>query len=115
MALEELRLSGDRKTLTVVLNGEAHPLPAEYLRVFSPSAEVRGHGGPALLISGKRAVSIYKLQPVGNYALQIIFSDGHSSGIYSWALLEELARHREANWTRYLAALAAAGKSRDRR
>jgi len=89
-------------------------LPAEYLRVSSPSAEVRGHGkGQEVLQIGKRDVTIQSIQKSGNYALQITFSDGHDSGIYTWEYLFELGSNHTANWGDYLKRLHAAGESRD--
>ncbi len=89
-------------------------LPCEYLRVFSPSAEVRGHGLPEpLLVSGKREVNIEAIEPVGQYAIKLIFDDGHDSGLYDWDFLYDLGQKQDANWARYLARLEAAGKTRD--
>jgi len=89
-------------------------LSFEYLRVFSPSAEVRGHGkGNEVLQWGKRDVSISGAEAVGHYALKLIFDDGHDTGIYSWSCLLELADNYEANWQQYLAQLQAANRSRD--
>jgi DUF971 family protein len=89
-------------------------LPFEYLRVFSPSAEVRGHGpGQEVLQVGKRAVDIRALEPVGSYAVQPQFSDGHNTGIYSWDYLYELGENQDKYWSQYLDKLAAAGASRE--
>lgn len=89
-------------------------LPCEFLRVFTPSAEARGHGpGQEVLQVGKRDVSIQRIEPVGNYAICLIFSDGHDSGIYSWDMLYEFGRHHDELWQAYLEKLAAAGASRD--
>ncbi|MEE4278648.1 MAG: gamma-butyrobetaine hydroxylase-like domain-containing protein [Halieaceae bacterium] len=86
----------------------------EFLRVHSPSAEVRGHHpSQAVLQTGKRDVGIVELKPVGHYALQIVFDDGHDSGLYSWAYLDQLARERDRLWRHYLEALEAEGGSRD--
>ena len=94
--------------------GESYRLSCEYLRVYSPSAEVKGHGpGQEVLQTGKLNVSISGLEPVGHYALQIVFDDGHDSGLYSWDYLYELCVHREAWWQDYLDRLAAAGGTRD--
>lgn len=94
-------------------DGRSFRLPFEYLRVFSPSAEVRGHGpGQETLQTGKAAVEIEAIDAVGHYAIQPRFSDGHSSGIYSWDYLYDLAVRQDAHWTDYLARLAAAGASR---
>ncbi|WP_097462324.1 gamma-butyrobetaine hydroxylase-like domain-containing protein [Mangrovitalea sediminis] len=98
----------------VYSNGESVQLDFEYLRVFSPSAEVRGHGGgEGYLQTGKKDVTIEKLEPVGNYALKIHFSDGHDSGLYSWEFLRDLADNHERYWQRYLERLAEAGASRE--
>lgn len=95
-------------------DGNRFQLPYEYLRVFSPSAEVRGHGpGQETLQTGKREVGIDGIEPVGNYAIKPSFSDGHDTGIYSWDLLFELGVNHESNWQSYLTRLAAAGASRD--
>ena len=92
----------------------AFELSAEYLRVFSPSAEVRGHGaGQEVLQTGKSSVEIVAIAPVGHYAAQITFDDGHDSGLYSWAYLRDLAEKQDHYWHQYLQQLAAAGKSRD--
>ena len=94
-------------------DGRTFRLPYEYLRVFSPSAEVRGHGpGQEVLQVGKRDVDIRSLEPVGSYAVQPTFSDGHATGIYSWDYLYELGAEQEDNWSAYLRRLEAAGKSR---
>lgn len=95
-------------------DGTSAELPAELLRVRSPSAEVRGHGGgPGETVPGKRQVAIERMEPVGHYAVRLVFSDGHDSGLYSWAYLHELARDQQAIWQRYLADLGAKGLSRD--
>jgi DUF971 family protein len=95
-------------------DGVRFQLPFEYLRVYSPSAEVRGHGpGQEVLQTGKRAVTIVALEPVGHYALQPRFSDGHVSGIYSWDYLYQLGQHHSEWWSAYLQQLEQAGASRD--
>ena len=95
-------------------SGEEYEFPAEYLRVFSPSAEVRGHGrGQEVLQYGKRDVGITSMNQAGNYAIQIIFSDGHDSGIFSWDYLRDLGSNYTNNWIDYLARLHEAGQSRD--
>ena len=95
-------------------DGQSFRLPFEFLRVYSPSAEVRGHGpGQETLQVGKRDVTITALQPVGHYAVQPDFSDGHASGIYSWDYLYELGVNHDRLWAEYLAALEAAGASRE--
>jgi DUF971 family protein len=95
-------------------DGSQYQLPAEYLRVYSPSAEVRGHGpGQETLQTGKRNVEITELEAVGNYAVQPTFSDGHNTGIYSWDLLHDLGLNQDRLWTDYLDRLEKAGASRD--
>lgn len=95
-------------------NGEQFALNSEFLRVHSPSAEVRGHGaGQETLQTGKMHVQITELIPVGNYALQLVFSDGHDSGIYSWVYLRELCETKDAKWKAYLQKLHDAKASRD--
>lgn len=97
-------------------DGKQFVLPCEYLRVFSPSAEVRGHGpGQEVLQVGKRNVNVLAIEPVGHYAVRLVFSDGHDSGIYSWDYLYELGRQQSHNWQDYLARLQAAGASREAR
>ena len=89
-------------------------LPFEFLRVHSPSAEVRGHGlGQEVLQTGKRQVSILSLEPVGNYALKPTFTDGHDSGLFTWEYLNELCQNQDQMWREYLAKLDAAGVTRD--
>lgn len=89
-------------------------LPCEFLRVHSPSAEVRGHGpGQEVLQAGKREVNITAIEPVGSYAVKLVFTDGHDTGLYSWDYLHELASDQEALWQRYLQRMEAAGASRD--
>ena len=95
-------------------NDELLELDAEYLRVFSPSAEVRGHGaGQEVLQWGKKEVAIERVAAVGNYALQLFFDDQHDTGIYSWEYLYQLGRDHSTNWSRYLQQLGQAGQSRD--
>ena len=95
-------------------DGARFRLPAEYLRVYSPSAEVRGHGvGNEVLQTSKLHVAITGLEPVGHYALKIVFDDGHDSGLYSWAYLYELGVKHDQYWQDYLNRLAAAGASRE--
>ena len=108
-------VSKSKSNLTVSFDsGEEYEFPAEYLRVFSPSAEVRGHGrGQEVLQYGKRDVEITSINQAGNYAIQIIFSDGHDSGIFSWDYLQDLGSNYTNNWIEYLARLHEAGQSRD--
>jgi DUF971 family protein len=95
-------------------DGTSFRLPYEFLRVYSPSADVRGHGpGQETLQVGKREVTITELEPVGHYAVRPKFSDGHDTGIYSWDYLYDLGVRQDELWQRYLARLAAAGASRD--
>lgn len=95
-------------------DGRCHQLPCEYLRVYSPSAEVRGHsGGEPMLVGGKRNVNIAAIEPVGRYAVRLRFDDGHDTGLYSWDILAELAANHDAWWARYLERLAQHGMSRD--
>ncbi|MCK9283965.1 MAG: DUF971 domain-containing protein [Rhodocyclaceae bacterium] len=95
-------------------DGALFTLPFEYLRVYSPSAAVRGHGaGQEVLQTGKRTVDILGIDPVGNYAVKLTFSDGHDSGLYSWDVLYALGRDQERLWQDYLARLEAAGADRD--
>jgi DUF971 family protein len=112
--LTDLEVSRRDRTLTLIYaDGTRHVVPAEYLRVFSPSAEVRGHGpGQETLVTGKEAVGIEAVEPVGNYAVRIRFDDGHDTGLYSLDYLEELAIHLPQRWADYLAALAARGIAR---
>jgi DUF971 family protein len=94
-------------------DGTHYALPFEYLRVFSPSAEVTGHGGgEGVLQTGKEAVAIERIEPVGNYALRLHFDDGHNTGLYSWTVLRELGAEQSAKWARYLERCAAAGVER---
>lgn len=95
-------------------DGKTYRLPCEFLRVYSPSAEVRGHGpGQETLQTGKKQVEIRSVEPVGNYAVQLVFSDGHNTGIYSWDLLYDYGARQEALWAQYLKRLEEAGQSRD--
>ncbi len=111
----ELDLHQVSRVLDVAFDdGKRFHLPCEYLRVFSPSAEVRGHGpGLEVLQFGKREVGISAIEPVGMYAVKLVFTDGHDTGIYSWDYLYDLGVKQESNWKSYLARLQAAGKSRD--
>ena len=111
---EELRLAeGGSRLVLRFDNGESHALAAEYLRVESPSAEVKGHSpDQAVTVAGKRHVKISKLLPVGNYAVRILFDDGHDTGLYTWTYLLKLGREHERIWAAYLAALKVKGLSR---
>jgi len=111
----EIRASSRDRVLEVVFdNGERFSLPAELLRVESPSAEVRGHGeGQRITVAGKRQVGIVAVEQVGNYAVRIRFDDGHDTGIYTWRYLHELGTRQEKIWNRYLARLESEGLSRE--
>jgi len=110
----ELNLHTQSKVLEITFdNGSHFNLPCEYLRVFSPSAEVQGHGpGQGVLQVGKEEVNIDKIEPVGNYAVCLHFDDEHNTGIYSWEYLHRLGANHEQNWKDYLAALEEAGHKR---
>ena len=110
-----INYSQSRRVLTISFP-ESDPveLSAELLRVLSPSAEVQGHGpGQEVLQTGKQGVSISDMQPIGHYAVQLSFDDGHSSGLYTWAYLAQLAENKDTLWADYLMKLARAGESRD--
>ncbi len=112
---QSITVHGQSRTLEVGFSDDAtFRIPFELMRIYSPSAEVQGHGpGQEVLQTGKREVELVELQPVGNYAVQPTFSDGHSSGIYSWDLLYELGARQQELWADYQARLAAAGVERD--
>jgi DUF971 family protein len=112
----EIKLHQRSRAMEVTFaDGQIFRLPYEFLRVYSPSAEVRGHGpGQEVLQTGKQAVEITALEPVGSYAVQPAFSDGHSTGIFSWDYLYHLGQNQEKMWQEYLAKLKAAGASRDK-
>ena len=107
----DIKLRTSSRLLEVLFDdGSRFELPFEYLRVFSPSAEVKGHsGGEGVLQTGKQQVGITGVEPVGNYALRLLFDDGHNTGLYTWGLLHELGRDRQTNWARYLQRCAEAG------
>lgn len=111
----DIRLHQKSRELEVAFDdGSRFHFPCEFLRVFSPSAEVQGHGpGQETLQSGKREVNISRLEPVGNYAIQLYFDDGHDSGIFSWDLLYKYGLNQDELWRKYLAQLEEAGLSRD--
>lgn len=111
----DVRLRTRSRVLSVRFDdGREFDLPFEYLRVFSPSAEVKGHGpGEGVLETGKERVGIHRIEPVGNYALRLHFDDGHNTGLYSWEVLYDLGTHQEANWARYLERCAQAGVRRE--
>ena len=115
-APKELRVSKDRKLLSVTFpDHRPFELPAELLRVASPSAEVQGHSPEQrVTVPGKRNVAILKIEPVGNYAVRITFDDFHDTGIFTWNYLHTLGHEKEARWNAYLAELEEKGLSRDR-
>lgn len=110
----ELRLRHEGRTLRVAFdNGSAFDLSAEYLRVESPSAEVQGHSpSEKKTVPGKQNVAIREIHPTGNYAVRLVFDDGHGTGIYSWTYLHELGAQHDQKWRDYLAKLKAAGLTR---
>ncbi|MBX6323336.1 MAG: DUF971 domain-containing protein [Rhodospirillaceae bacterium] len=111
----EIRLKRAEKALEIDFDdGARFRYPAEFLRVVSPSAEVKGHGpGQRVTVPGRRHVAILGVEPVGNYAIRLRFDDGHDTGIYSWEYLYDIGRRQEELWSGYLADLAAKGLSRD--
>ena len=110
----EIRLHQKSRILEVAFDdGRAFRLPCEFLRVYSPSAEVRGHGpGQETLQAGKEEVEIDAIEPVGHYAVKLVFSDGHDTGLYSWDYLYDLGLHQDAMWQQYLERLRKAGIER---
>ncbi len=110
----EIKLHQVSRTLEVAFEDDARfQLPCEYLRVFSPSAEVRGHGpGTSVLVTGKEQVNITAIEPVGNYAVKLVFDDGHATGLYSWDVLRDLSVHQDSYWQDYLRRLAEVGYQR---
>ncbi len=111
----ELRVSKDRRLMTVSFPGhQAFELPAEMLRVLSPSAEVQGHSPEQrVTVPAKRNVAISKIEPTGNYAVRITFDDGHDTGIFTWDYLHTLGHEKAERWQAYLDELAAKGLTRD--
>lgn len=111
----EIKLHQKSRLLEIAFSDDRRfELPCELLRVYSPSAEVRGHGpGQEVLQVGKKNVEITDIQPVGSYAVQLVFSDGHDSGLYSWDYLYDLGINQEALWQQYLARMKEAGASRE--
>ena len=110
----DIRLHQTSRMLEISFDdGKSARLSCEFLRVYSPSAEVRGHGvGQEVLQTGKEDINISAIEPVGNYAVRLVFTDGHNTGLYSWDYLYELAQNYEAMWLDYLGRLAAAGITR---
>ena len=113
----EIKLHQKSRVLEITFaDGKTFNLPCEFLRVHSPSAEVRGHGpGQEVLQVGKRDVAISQIEPVGTYAVQLFFSDGHDTGIYSWELLYDYGVHQQEMWAHYLKRIEDAGASRDKK
>jgi len=113
-AIEEIRLRTRSRVLELRFSDGGHcELPFEYLRVYSPSAEVQGHGpGQEVLVTGKENVRIVEVEPVGNYAVRLVFDDGHDSGLYTFAYLQALGAQQQENWRTYLARLEQAGVRR---
>ncbi len=111
----EIRLKRAERSLEIQFDdGRTFRLPAELLRVESPSAEVQGHSpDQRQLVAGAAGVGILRIEPVGNYAIRIVFDDGHDTGLYTWSYLHELGRDQDARWHRYLAAMKKAGLSRE--
>ena len=111
----EIKLHQKSRLLEIAYeNGERYKLDFEYLRVYTPSAEARGHGpGQETLQTGKRNVDIERIEPVGTYAVRLVFSDGHDSGLYSWDLLHNLGKHHDELWQEYLKQIEVQGLSRD--
>ena len=112
----EIKLHQKSRVLEIAFDdGKSFRLPYEFLRVYSPSAEVRGHGpGQEVLQTGKKEVDIARAEPVGSYAIQLAFSDGHETGIYSWDLLYQFGEEQESMWRHYLERMEKAGASRER-
>ena len=113
----EIKLHQKSRVLEITYaDGKTFSLPCEFLRVHSPSAEVRGHGpGQEVLQIGKKEVGITRIEPVGTYAIQLYFSDGHDTGIYSWDLLYGFGLHQEEMWAQYLQRMEEASASRDKK
>lgn len=110
----EIRLSSDKATLTVAFNETQHTFTAEFLRVLSPSAEVQGHGiGQQKTIGGKKHVTITGIEPVGHYAVKLVFSDGHASGIYTWDYFANMGEKQFEEWQAYTQRLAKKGLKRE--
>jgi len=111
----EIKLHQKSRVLEISFaDGKTFQLPCEFLRVYSPSAEVRGHGpGQEVLQIGKKNVDITHIEPVGSYAIQLVFSDGHDTGLYSWDILYDLGVHQDEMWQQYLRRMEDAGASRE--
>lgn len=117
LQLTNLQWHKKTRRLTLEFNdGGSFELTLEYLRVFSPSAEVQGHGpGQETLVSGKRFVNLKNIEPVGNYAIKLVFDDGHDSGLYTWSYLQLLGREQQKNWSVYLQKLEDHGQLREQK
>jgi len=114
MAPESIKVRKSSRCVEFTFDGDMTALSFEFLRVYSPSAEVRGHGtGNGVLQTGKKNVVLLRMEPTGNYALKLVFDDGHDSGLYDWKYLRHLCRHHESLWQEYLDNLQAAGSSRE--
>ncbi|MBM95416.1 MAG: 1-(5-phosphoribosyl)-5-((5-phosphoribosylamino)methylideneamino)imidazole-4-carboxamide isomerase [Oceanospirillaceae bacterium] len=114
MAPESIKVRKSSRCVEFTFDGDTTALSFEFLRVYSPSAEVRGHGiGNGVLQTGKKDVVLLQMEPSGNYALKLVFDDGHDSGLYDWKYLRHLCRNREALWQEYLDNLQQAGASRE--
>ena len=110
----EIKLHQKSRRRELIYEDESYALDFEFLRVYTPSAEARGHGpGQEVLQTGKRNVTIERIEPVGTYALRLVFSDGHDSGLYSWDMLHNLGRHQAELWAEYLNQIERNGLSRD--
>jgi DUF971 family protein len=111
----EITLHQQSRALEIAFDdGARYRLPYEFLRVYSPSAEVRGHGpGQEVLQVGKKNIGVNGVEPVGTYALKILFDDGHDNGLYTWEYLQELGKYQDGMWHDYLTKLEAAGQSRE--
>ena len=112
-APKQLRLAADKSALTVVWADRQQRFEAEYLRVCSPSADVRGHGGEWQVVGGKRDVRIERIDAVGRYAVRLVFSDGHDTGLYSWDVFADLDARYDEYWSHYLAKIEEFGMSRE--
>lgn len=112
---KDIKFHQKSQRLEVIFDDAQFEMTAEYLRVYSPSAEVRGHGGgPLKLVTEKKDVKIINIKPVGHYAIQLTFDDGHDSGLYTWHTLRDLGENFESNWNNYLERLENEGGSREK-
>ncbi len=114
MTPESIKVKKSSRCVEFTFDAETTALSFEFLRVYSPSAEVRGHGvGNGVLQTGKQNVALLRMEPTGNYALKLVFDDGHDSGLYDWKYLRHLCNHHDSLWQEYLDQLAKAGASRE--